>query len=499
MVNMSRRRFIRTATTLAGTALILAGFGDLVAMSQQNAQSSTLTSSRSGSSTPQPTFSKDYADFLNWLGSVSKQVSGRKLNISLVAEFKPLALQRLDPDFVGATNLVNQYNLQPYAIQLSAIQLATSTQSPAYDLFAVDNQNAGSFNQHFVSPFELATKYPGLTYPGLDFTDFDPLLWDNVATYPPAINGGSGGTSAANVPLLPFDTSIMVFFYRKDIYDKLGLSPPTTWDEYFEDVKMLSSSNLIGYGGVSEAAANVSIVYEFLNHLEGYGARLWAVDGNTVAPVMDTADAVAALENFVRFMPYSDPGSASFTWTEVFASLARGGAACGLLWNDYAAWLNDPVRSLQAGNFAFKDNPAGPKGSFSTFGGAGIGVSKYSRNPDAAWLWMQWATAKGVEEALLLDTYHIFPSRRSALGVSEVQSAMQQGSSYASARLANEIYSSGRVRTLMGFPNWFKALDILDTHLNSAWRGIESPRVALTAARQGIEQLGALTFQGVGA
>jgi multiple sugar transport system substrate-binding protein len=369
----------------------------------------------------------------------------------------------------------------------------TSTKTSTYDVFSVDNQNLGAFNQHIISPYDLAARYPEITYPGLNFDEFTPILWDTVASYPPALTSGLRGNSASNVFLMPFDTPIMIFFYRKDIYDSLGISPPKNWDEYFEDAKMLNNSSHIAFGAVSEAAPNVSVVYEFTTHLKSFGGSLWQVDGNQITPVMDSDNAIAALENFVRFYPYSDVGSANYSWPDVFTSLAHGVSAAGLLWHDFASWLNDPVRSFESGKFAFKEPPAGPQGSFSTYGGAGVGVSKYSRNPDAAWLWLQWATARGTEEAMMLDTYHILPARQSAINAPEVQTGIQQ-SSYASTRLANQIYASGRVATLLGFPNWFKALDIISKHLNSAWLGNETPRSALVAARQGVEKLGTLTF-----
>ncbi len=495
---MSRRQFLRAAAILGGSAMIVAGLSDILATPRETTLPTNSTSILSGSSGSNasshlPSFSKDYTDFLEWLGPASKSLAGRRLNISLESEFMPLAIQHRDSDFTGITNITDGYNLEPYPLQLTAIQLMTSTQSPTYDAFSVDNQNVGSFNQDVISPYDLASKYPEITYQNQGYGDFAPILWNNVATYPPAPSGSQGGNSASNVFLLPFDTPLMIFFYRKDIYDSLGINPPNTWDEYFEDAKMFTGSSKVAFGAVSEAAPNISIVYEFTMHLQSFGASLWEVSGNQITPVMDSDNAVAALENFVRFRPYSDVGSDTYSWPDVFNSLERGISACGLLWHDYADWLNDPLRSTEAGNFAFTAPPAGPQGSFSTFGGAGLGVSRYSRNPDAAWLWLQWATAAGTEEALFLDTYHILPGRESAINSPEVQNAIQQ-SNYDSSKLAYDIYKSGKVVTLIGFPQWFKALDIISLHLNNAWIGQESPRDAMTAARLEVENLGSLTF-----
>ncbi len=106
---------------------------------------------------------------------------------------------------------------------------------------------------------------------------------------------------------------------------------------------------------------------------------------------------------------------------------------------------------------------------------------------------MQWATAKGTAEALLLDTYHILPTRQSVLAVPEFQATLQQGA-YVATKLAQQLYASNRVVPLIGFPGWLQVLDVIAGHLHNAWSGLESSKQALSAARQGVEKLGPLTF-----
>ena len=48
---------------------------------------------------------------------------------------------------------------------------------------------------------------------------------------------------------------------------------------------------------------------------------------------------------YVRFAPFLTPASLTYTWDNVFTSLAYESAACGLLFDGYAQWLNDPQRS----------------------------------------------------------------------------------------------------------------------------------------------------------
>ncbi|MFB7726746.1 ABC transporter substrate-binding protein [Streptomyces sp. NPDC056127] len=51
-----------------------------------------------------------------------------------------------------------------------------------------------------------------------------------------------GADGKDGVWAVPQDTGPMALFYRKDVYDKLGLKPPTTWDEYAEQARTIKSA-----------------------------------------------------------------------------------------------------------------------------------------------------------------------------------------------------------------------------------------------------------------
>jgi multiple sugar transport system substrate-binding protein len=455
--------------------------------------SSTTTTIPPPSTSTQYSNLPDYQEFLSWLHSVSGPYSGKTLDISLEAEFGPYATQLIDSDFLSATGIRDQYNIVPYALQLDDISLMASTQSPSYDAYSLDVENLGVFPNLPFSPYELAQEYPALTYPDIDFDDFHRYSWDRIATYPPDLSGGPGGDSASDVTVLPFDTPTMILFYRKDIFQKLGLSPPATWDEHFSNCQAIQRSGMTPFGSASMAAPAVSVVYEYQAHLASFGGSLFAVDGNTITPTMDTDEALAALEDFVRFQPLSDPGSATYTWDNVFNSIARESAACALLFDGYSTWIDDPQRSSVPGLMGYATNPAGPSGSFHPYAGSGVGVSRYSKNPQMAWLWCQWATAKGAQEAKILGSYHNFPTRTSVTQVPQVAAALETPD-LAVASLVNDIWNANSLTTLLGFPLWLQVVVILQTRLSAAWNGTLSPTDALQMAQTEIEAKGTLTF-----
>jgi hypothetical protein len=68
-------------------------------------------------------------------------------------------------------------------------------------------ENLGVFPGRSFSPIELAQRYPELTYPNINFDDFNRNCWGHIATYPPDLTGGPGGNTASTVQVIPFDTS----------------------------------------------------------------------------------------------------------------------------------------------------------------------------------------------------------------------------------------------------------------------------------------------------
>ncbi|MFF4846285.1 ABC transporter substrate-binding protein [Streptomyces collinus] len=71
---------------------------------------------------------------------------------------------------------------------------------------------------------------PGVTGAGSDFVDW---TWSQVEF---------GAAGKDGIWAVPQDTGPMALFYRKDIFDKLGLTAPATWDEYAADARKLKKA-----------------------------------------------------------------------------------------------------------------------------------------------------------------------------------------------------------------------------------------------------------------
>jgi multiple sugar transport system substrate-binding protein len=488
---MNRRDFLKAGAILGvGAAAAAAAYVTLTPKGTNGGNPLGTTGSNSSSDLGiesrlnDPAVPNEYKEFLTWLQSVSGPYKGTKVEVNLQDEPDYRALQNLDVDFFSASGINSQYDLEPYIINLEKTRLAVQTASPAIDIIDFDAIDIPTFDQNLIPPEVLADTYPNITYPGLDLDDFLQTPVDLIATYPPILPGVS--TPPGQVFCMPFNTPVMIRFYRTDIYNKIQLPQPVTWDDYFDQVQQIGSVSNV-YGCVSQASTTTPIFHEFTNHLSSFGGQLWDINRESITPTVNSPANVAALENFARFYPYTFPSSITFTWDDCVETMAHGQAANAITFEDDSAIINDPLRSIEQNNMAYSVNPAGPSGAYSTYIGDGIGVSKYSKNPEAAWLWLQWATATGTQMMLVADNLTRYvPSRASAANSSFVQEILA-APLYQPVRLTQQILASGNIAHVPTFKGSTNAAGTIAAQVFNAYTGASTAQAALDAAQAQLE------------
>ncbi|WP_422773351.1 ABC transporter substrate-binding protein [Plantactinospora sp. WMMC1484] len=91
---------------------------------------------------------------------------------------------------------------------------------------------------------------------------------------------------------LPMDSGPMALFYNKEVFDKHGLTVPTTWDEYVAEAEKLHKADPKAYitSDTGDAGFTTSMIWQA-------GGRPYSVDGTTVG------------------VDFADPGTQKFTAT----------------------------------------------------------------------------------------------------------------------------------------------------------------------------------------
>lgn len=93
--------------------------------------------------------------------------------------------------------------------------------------------------------------------------DFPDAVWDSVTL---------GGDA---VYAIPQDTGPMMFYYRDDIFTQLGLSVPTTWDEYADTARALRAADPTKFLGTFSA----NDAGWFAGLAQQAEADWWSIDG----------------------------------------------------------------------------------------------------------------------------------------------------------------------------------------------------------------------------
>ena len=165
--------------------------------------------------------------------------------------------------------------------------------------------------------------------------------------------------------------------YREDIFNDLGLSVPTTWDEVFAAAEAIQAADVVDYplGGYYMAGWNLGFV--FVNHYLGEGGEF--LDANNM-PVIDRDKAIAVMERMKMASSYMDPEYLVSDTTFVTKQFQQGKIAMANLWASRAGAVNDPAESTVAGKIKMA---AGLMGSV---------------QPASTVWWDGWVVAKNISD-----------------------------------------------------------------------------------------------------
>ncbi|MCZ7422177.1 sugar ABC transporter substrate-binding protein [Verrucosispora sp. WMMA2121] len=184
-------------------------------------------------------------------------------------------LKQVVADFQGRYPkvTVNLVNAGTGNDQYTALQNAVAARSGVPDIAQVE--------YYALPQFVLSKSLTNLNGYGADKLEatFTPGPWN-------AVRSGDG------VYGLPMDSGPMALFYNKEVFDKHGLTVPTTWDEYVAEAEKLRRADPDAYitNDTGDAGFTTSMIWQA-------GGRPYRVDGTTVG------------------IDFADPGTQRFTAT----------------------------------------------------------------------------------------------------------------------------------------------------------------------------------------
>lgn len=229
-----------------------------------------------------------------------------------------------------------------------------------------------------------------------------------------------------NIYTVPFDSTTMILYYRKDIFEKYkdkffkdkgyDWTPGKkgfTWEKYYEASKWINEhvpNSEVKYGSGLMAQEHNSIFCEFSDILASYGGDYFS-DKNINTLGLKTFSKInvtnkqfiKALDMYKKIASVSDPQSVNWNWTDLASAFRNGEVAMMSNWDENSTYLEDPKHSKIAGKIGYAILPYGDVRSANIYGGSGIGINKYAtdREKQAAWLYIVWATSKEMQLKVL--------------------------------------------------------------------------------------------------
>ncbi|MEM8742138.1 MAG: extracellular solute-binding protein, partial [Pseudomonadota bacterium] len=276
---------------------------------------------------------------------------------------------------------------------LQKLTLDIASQLGTYDLYYLDQSWAAFTARDVFDPREQLAEKPDLAMPGWAVEDFLPALVDGIARYEDRLVG------------VPYDIPIFIFMYRKDIYEKMGFAAPTSLEEYYEQAKAITDEmgpDMYGATGQMKSG-HYSLECDWTAWLWGHGGSIFNADQKFAG---NDDRGLEAMEYWRRLYGTMPPGVTGWTWDGQGQSIAQGVAATMMSWGEFFPYFDDPSATKVSGLMEAVRCPP-PKHALRTVdqtgfgeipgvghqGGSSLAVSRNSKNPDPAWIFMQWATS----------------------------------------------------------------------------------------------------------
>jgi multiple sugar transport system substrate-binding protein len=326
-----------------------------------------------------------------------EEYDGTTLIVNFPAHPHYDAVMQILPEFTKETGIEVEVDQLPYLKMRERQTLELSQEEGEYDLIAYVVFSKADYV--YADQLENLAKYymnPKLADPAYDPDD----LIDGYV-YNIGFAGGNKGYLSGKTGSLfgiPYGSETSILGYRKDIFEKHGLSVPETYDEMLKIACQIPELEP-GMGGLSSrAASGHHASHAFLLHLAPLGGRVFDDNWN---PIVNNAAGVKAAGALKTIVDCGPEGAKSFGFGEALGAFLNGDTAMFLDTTVVAGQIDNPKKSKVVGKVGWALHPMGTRRGSQT-GGFGIGIPANAENKEAAFLLMQWLTSKKGDKLVAL-------------------------------------------------------------------------------------------------
>jgi multiple sugar transport system substrate-binding protein len=237
----------------------------------------------------------------------------------------------------------------------------------------------------------------------------------------------------------PDDGDVLILYYRKDIFEEMGLSVPTTWDEFYEVSKAITDAKAPEVYGAGFMRVRGLLHYFYQERARNEGCVFF--DAESMAATINGPGCVTALAGMVKDNTTMPPGVEQWGAIESLAAFNAGQIAMTQWWPPVGRWSagygTDDIAmqwvppSVVAGKVGYALPPGGHP---QLAAGFALAVSSSSANKEAAYLYIQWINSIDISHQRVQLPYALRdPFRKSHFSSPEYQSRWPDAKHYLEA------------------------------------------------------------------
>lgn len=327
-----------------------------------------------------------------------RQVEGTKITVFLSETPMAQAIRENIDTFTDLTGIDVEYLVVSETEYWSKLSVDLSSGAGQFHVFmSGPTLNWGYSSAGQIQPLDPYMDDPTLTPEDWDYDDFfdwaiESNQWDGTP--------GPAGMGTGSLWSVPVNSVNNLLTYRKDVFDELGLQPPTTWEEWASVAREIKDKT----GGEWDGKPFYSVDQRGALDLTTLSGPFWsgyssygAVDfHDDLTPAMNEPIAVEFQELYMDTIKETgSPEWPNMAWFDVQQGFTSGQFAMVFDVDNFVPTY-EAEGSAVAGKLAYLDVMAGPDGKRISMPWT-WGFSMNSQTKDdqakAAWLFIVWASS----------------------------------------------------------------------------------------------------------
>src|SRR5256885_9393569 len=205
------------------------------------------------------------------------------------------------------------------------------------------------------------------------------------------------GTFSGKLTSMPTNIEGPILYLRTDIFKKCGVEKPATIKDLEVAAQKIKACDNTITPFVSRGL-KPAVAYTFSNMLHNIGGA-YIANGKSA---LCSPKGKETLDTYSRLLrEYGPPGVVNYSFQQISALYRTGRAAMSFeSSNELGTGMEGGERLKDPALAPF---PAGEAGQVPTAIGWGMAVSAYSKQPDAAWYFVQWATSPEIQKRMAVQ------------------------------------------------------------------------------------------------